>query len=54
MCNSLSIEKIHSKINFKDEYGNYNKEILVTTMDTYPSVESHGLEDLKKEIEAMQ
>ena len=43
-----------SKINFKDEYGNYNKEILVTTMDTYPSVESHGLEDLKKEIEAMQ
>ena len=33
---------------------NYNKEILVTTMDTYPSVESHGLEDLKKEIEAMQ
>lgn len=54
MCSSLSIERIHSKINFKDEHGNYERTISVTTMDTYPNVENHGLEDLKKEIEAIQ
>lgn len=51
MCSSLSIEKIHSKINFKDQHSNYNKTISVTTMDTYPNEEVYGLEELTNEIE---
>lgn len=48
LCSTLSIEKIECKILITDEYSNPIDNISVSTFETYPEIEEHGLARLKE------
>lgn len=51
LCNSMSIERIESKISFTDKYANISDTISIDTGETYPSLDDHGLDELKQRID---